>query len=311
MSMLRLLGEWFDDGFEVATQLVPLVFMVGAGAAQAQLPRAVPVAIAAQAGAQPAARGAVAAVIEPLPGFAALTLAANRVEIHVGSERAEVRTRLTYRNDGTTPIEAHYAVPLPAMLLQQTADELAASGESAGCGDAGDLEAAGSEQPDDALSAEFAEAGELDPRTMQAGTLWIAPGDSVTVEMRRPADLLRRAGRMRLVLPLIVDRQATFAPEFSADVLIDAGAPVIELSSATHGGQVSGIGERIAVLNVPNGRVYEGQFLAVEFALGSAPIADSAAAMSASMSASIPNVAHNIDWHGEGRALRRPVQQLQ
>jgi hypothetical protein len=293
MSLLQVLGS----GIEVATRLVPLVFAVGAGAAQAQLPRPVPAVFVSAAAAPAPDHGAVPAVIEPLPGFAPLTLASNRVEIHVGRERAEVRTRLTYRNDGPSPIEAHYAVPLQATLLQQSAGETI-DGEvdaDTGCGSS-EADTAVAAADGDPLAHEFAEAGEPDPRALQAGTLWIAPGDSVTVEMRRPADLFKRAGRVRLVLPLIVDRQATFTPEFSADVLIDAGAPVLELSSATHGGQVSGLGERIAVLNVPNGRVYEGQFLAVEFALGNPADARTAP------------LAQAIEWHGEGRALRRPPQ---
>jgi hypothetical protein len=88
--------------------------------------------------------------------------------------------------------------------------------------------------------------------------------------MLRPVELLVRHGRRRVVLPLVVDRSATFTPQFSAEVRVESERPISALASATHGGRVVGLGERHAVLTVPNGRVYEGRFLAVEFELADA-----------------------------------------
>jgi Ca-activated chloride channel family protein len=250
MSFVRTLA----DGAAQAAQLVPLLFALnGVTPAAAQLPRAVALAPGA----------AVPAVIEPLPSGAPLTLVANHVEVRVAGARAEVLTQLTYRNDGTVPIEARYSVPLPALVLQP--------GETASWPtDAAPFDCGGDEPPE---SAQFAEAGEADPRAYASGTLWIEPGEEVTVQMRRTADLLVRNGRHRLVLPLVVDRGATFTPRFSAEVRIEADLPIAALASATHRGQVVGLGERRAALIVPDGRVYEGQFLAVEFELGEAPLA--------------------------------------
>ncbi|MCK6429201.1 MAG: hypothetical protein L6Q72_08930 [Burkholderiaceae bacterium] len=250
MSFVRMLA----DGAAQAAQLVPLLFALnGVTPAAAQLPRAVALTPGA----------AAPAVIEPLPAGAPLTLVANHVEVRVHGARAEVLTQLTYRNDGSVPIEARYSVPLPALVLQP--------GEIASWPtDAAPFDCAGDEPPE---AAQYAEAGETDPRAYEAGTLWIEPGEEVTVKLRRPADLLVRNGRHRLVLPLVVDRGATFTPRFSAEVQIEAEQPIAALASATHRGQVSGLGERRAALIVPDGRVYEGQFLAVEFELGEGPVA--------------------------------------
>lgn len=249
MSFVRMLA----DGAAQAAQLVPLLFAFnGVTPTAAQLPRAV----AFMPGA------AAPAVIEPLPAGASLTLAANHVEVRVHGARAEVMTQLTYRNDGSVPIEARYTVPLPALVLQ--------SGQTASWPvDAAPFDCGGDEPPE---VAQFAEAGEADPRAYEAGTLWIEPGEEVAVKLRRPAELLVRNGRHRLVLPLAVDRGATFTPRFSAEVWIEAERPIAALASATHGGRVVGVGQRRAALIVPDGRVYEGQFLAVEFELGEGPV---------------------------------------
>ncbi len=245
MSFVRTLA----DGAAQAAQLVPLLFALnGVTPVAAQLPRAVAFAPGA----------AAPAVIEPVPAGAPLTLVANHVEVRVAGARAEVLTQLTYRNDGAMPIEARYSVPLPALVLQ--------SGDDASwANDPAPFDCGGDEPFE---SAQFAEAGEADPRAYASGTLWIEPGEEVTVMLRRPADLLVRGGRHRLVLPLVVDRDATFTPRFSAEVWIEADRPIAALASATHRGQVVGLGERRAALIVPDGRVHAGQFLAVEFELG-------------------------------------------
>ncbi|MFN3567125.1 MAG: hypothetical protein ACK4V1_14215 [Burkholderiaceae bacterium] len=250
MSFVRMLA----DGAAQAAQLVPLLFALnGAAPAAAQLPRAV----ASTPGA------AASVLIEPLPAGAPLVLVANHVEVRVDGARAEVLTQLSYRNVGSVPIEARYTVPLPALVLRpgeiaSWPDETAASD---GCDD---------EPPE---VAQFAEAGEADPRAYEAGTLWIEPGEEVVVRLRRPAELLARHGRHRLVLPLATDPGATFTPRFSAEVRIEADRPIAELFSATHGGQVVGSGQRQAALIVPEGRVYGARFFAVEFALVEASVA--------------------------------------
>jgi hypothetical protein len=250
MSFVRTLA----DGAAQAAQLVPLLFALnGAAPAAAELPRAAAFA-----------RGAAAqALLEPVPAGAPLTLAANHVEVRVHGARAEVLTQLTYRNDGSVPIEARYAVPLPALVLQP--------GQSASWPTAAAPLDCGSDEPPE--SAQFAEAGEADPRAYASGTLWIEPGEEVFVRLRRTVDLFVRGARHRLVLPLVLDRGATFTPRFSAEVRIEAERPIAALASATHRGQALGLGERHAALIVPEGRVYEGRFFAVEFELGAAEAA--------------------------------------
>ncbi|MFZ5538255.1 MAG: hypothetical protein ACOY5V_00765 [Pseudomonadota bacterium] len=265
MSFVRMLA----DGAAQAAQLVPLLFALnGAAPAAAQLPRAV--------ASSPDAAAPV--LIEPLPAGAPLVLVANHVEVRVDGARAEVSTQLTYRNDGTAPIEARYSVPLPARVLQP--------GDTASWPDETTaLDRCDDEAPE---AAEFAEAGEADPRAYEAGTLWIEPGEEVVVRLRRPAELLVRRGRHRLVLPLVTDPGAPFTPRFSAEVRIEADRPIAALASATHGGQVIGLGQRRAALTVPEGRAYQGRFFAVEFALVEAPTA-----------------AKSLAWGGETR-LRAP-----
>lgn len=188
--------------------------------------------------------------------------------MRIHGARAEVLTQPTNRHDGSVPIEARYTVPLPALVLQP--GEIASWPVDAAAVDCG-----GDEPPE---SARFAEAGEVDPRGYAAGTPWIEPGEEVTVWLRRPAELLVRNGRHRLVLPLVVDRGATFTPRFSAQVRIEAERPIAALACRTHGGQVFGLGERRAAPIVTDGRVYQGRFLAVEFEPGDVPSATSALA---------------------------------
>ena len=57
-------------------------------------------------------------------------------------------------------------------------------------------------------------------------------------------------------------------PEFSAEVEVGANQPIVALGSATHGGDVDGLGGSTARLFIPNGRVYEARFLSVDLELG-------------------------------------------
>lgn len=230
-----------------AAQLAPLLFaLITAQPAAAQLPRSA-------SAAAPAVDGAPAIVVIGEAGSAApLALRASHVEVRIAGRSARVRTTLTYRNDGAVPVEALYTVPLPAALatLHQPQDEAAPGG----CDEPYEL-------------AQFAEAGEAQP-VYERGSLLVAPGEEVTVRLDRVTDLLVRGDRHRLVLPLTTQRGGVFTPQFSASVTIDAGRPVTALASATHAAEVDGLGTPQARLLVPAGRVYEGQFLALDYTLG-------------------------------------------
>ena len=235
------------DGALRAAQLAPLLFALnGAPPAAAQLPRPLPAPQIAVPGSAPAT-----VVLGETGSAAPLALHASHVEVRITGRSAHVRTTLTYRNDGTVPVEALYTVPLPAALatLLQPGDEA-----FGGCDEPYEL-------------AQFAEAGEAPP-VYERGSVLLAPGEEVTVKLDRVTDLLVRGDRHRLVLPLPTQRGGVFTPQFSASVTIDAGRPVRELASATHVAEVDGVGTRQARLVVPAGRVQEGQFLALDYTLG-------------------------------------------
>lgn len=256
-----------------AAQLAPLLF---AQPAAAQLPRPLNPP-AAQAG------GATTTVVlDPASTPAPLQLVASHLDVQVNGKLAMVRTTLTYRNAGALPVEALYTVPLPALLA--TADQrVIALGapvmEDAGCGD----------EPYEV--AQFAEAGEAPEVRYEQGTVLVAPGEEVTLTLARPTELVVRDARYRLVLPLGFQRGASFTPRFSADVSVAAEQPIRALTSATHGGEVENLGGTHARLSIPEGRAYEGQFLAFDFELGEGE-ADTP----------VRNVAA---WGGEGRGLVR------
>jgi len=95
----------------------------------------------------------------------------------------------------------------------------------------------------------------------------VAPGEQVGVEVLREVPV-SIAGRLRrLQLPLPVDRAAPWVPRFTADVLVEAGQPIRRLSSPTHRALVDGLGERSALLSVPDGFVYRQTQLTIEFEL--------------------------------------------
>jgi hypothetical protein len=139
------------------------------------------------------------------------------------------------------------------------------------------------------VDPEFIEAGER-PVPRGHSEVVLAPGEDVTVVVERDTELLTRGDHHRLVLPLLTQRHGMFTPQFSAAVSIDAARPIVALASATHAGEVSGVGDTTAQLVVPSGRVHEGQFLAVDFTLGGAV-------------ASPPSVAADDGrrWGGEAR----------
>ena len=257
-----------------AGPLVPLLIALAAlNAAQpahAQLPRPVtqtlpPVTVTAPA----------AVEIDTGTDASPLTLLASHVDIRIVGAQARVRTTLTWRNDGPLPVEAVYRAPLPAALARLV--DVGADG----CGDTSMADL-------DDEAAEAAEAGDAAPAGH--GSVRLAPGEEVRVTVERDATLIARGDHHRLVLPLFTQRNGAFTPQFSATASIDAARPIVDLGSATHPVEIEMLGESQARLSIPNGRVYEGQFLALHFTLGNdAPVA------------SVP-APTALRWGGEGLA---------
>ncbi len=278
------------DGALRAAQLVPLVFTLGAlQPAAAQLPRPV-VAAAAPAPVMATAPAARTVVLDARATMEPLQLAISHVDVQVTGARALVRTTLIYRNDGTVPVDAVYAVPLPALFAApgEPLEHLGMDEAPDGCGD----------EPE--ALAQFAEAGESLDTRVERGSVTVAPGEEVTVVLAREVDLVSRGDRHRLVLPLDFQRGASFTPHFSAEFDVTADRPVLALTSATHGGTASGTGSTRARLVIPEGRVAEGQFLAVDFEVG----AGTEVAQATAAEADTP-VRNAAAWGGEGRGLVR------
>jgi hypothetical protein len=252
MSLVRLLAE----GAGEAVKLVPLVFTLGFAPAYAQLPRLVPVQ-EAEVGPAP--------LLQPVAGSGAATLVAQHLALTLSDQVSQLRTTAVFRNDTQAPIAARYALPLAgAVTLHGIDDEAGDTGIDAGCG--------GGDDPDEtdqaAAAAEFIEAGERYPQQIQSGVVWLEPGDEITLVSVRPADVIKRDSRRRVVVVLPPPPAGQPAPQFSAEVAVDATQPIVALGSATHGGEVDGLGSSHARLFVPNGRVYEARFLSVDLELG-------------------------------------------
>jgi len=263
MSMVRLLAE----GAGEAVRLVPLLFTLGGAPAHAQLPRPVP--------AQEAAAGATAA-IWPASGSTAPRLVSEHLELTLADSGSVVRTTLVYRNDTDSPVTVHYALPLAgAVSLRGLDDEpLESPGllapRDCSCPARSDDEV----RDEPAETAQFAEAGEADPLATQSGLMWLAPGDEVTLVAVRPVAVQARDTRRRVVLALPEAEDGQPVPRFSAEVEVAANAPIVALGSATHGGEVDGLGNSRARLIVPNGRADAGRFFSVDLELGHADRAD-------------------------------------
>lgn len=236
---MRSVFQFLTDGATQAAALVPLVFVLPAPAAQAQLPRLV------------ASNTAAPVLLEPTRLSGPLALKSRHMDVRIAGSSVEVRTQLVFRNDSSGPVSASYLLAGGARLV--TADE----DFGGSCG--GD---------DDAtpFDAEFAETGEK--RRVETVNVEVPPGDEIVIEMRRPGDLFVRGARHRLVLPITGDERSVFTPGFTARVEVIGTRPIAKLVSATHGGIVTGIGERSAQIEIANGRAYASPFLAVEFELG-------------------------------------------
>jgi hypothetical protein len=254
MSLVRLLAE----GAGEAVKLVPLVFTLGFASAQAHLPRAVPVQAEADAGPTP--------MLQPVANSPAPTLIAQHLTIAFSEDGSQIHATSVFRNDTDEPIAARYSLPLAGVVTLQGVDEdtdEADADNDSGCGgdDADDAD-------ETADAAQFTEAGEPNPQSAQSGVLWLDPGDEVTLESVRPATVLERDSRRRVVLVLPPAPAGQAEPQFSAEIDVDSTRPVVALGSATHGGDVDGLGSSRARLFIPNGRVYEARFLSVDFELG-------------------------------------------
>lgn len=254
MSLVRLLAE----GAGEAVKLVPLVFTLGLAPAHAQLPRTAPVQ-QSEAGPAPA--------LQPVEGSAAPTLVVQHFALALSDQGSQLRATSVFRNDTNAPIAARYTLPLAgAITLHGIDDETDVVIDESGCGggnDAGDAD-------ETAATAQFIEAGEVNPQNVQSGVVWLEPGDEITIVSVRPADVFKRDSRRRVVIALPRAPEGQRAPQFSAEVAVDATQPIVALGSATHGGDVDGLGGSHARLFVPNGRVYEARFLSVDLELGTA-----------------------------------------
>ena len=208
-----------------------------------------------------------------------LTLLANHVDIRVVGSAARVRTTLTWRNDGATPIAATFRAPLPSALAQLKFDDAID-----GCGDLPDVEL-------QAMDDESVETGDAPARGH--GVVHLAPGEEVRVTVERETTLIARGDHHRIVLPLFTQRGGLFTPRFSATASIDAARPIVDLTSATHPIEVDRLGDSQALVVVSGGRVHEGQFLALDFTLGTDATVVAATATSA------PTAQR---WGGEGLA---------
>jgi hypothetical protein len=257
MSLVRLLAE----GAGEAVKLVPLVFTLGLASAQAHLPRAVPVQAEADAGPTP--------MLQPVADSPAPTLVAQHLTIAFSEEGSQIHAKSVFRNDTDEPIAARYSLPLAGVVTLQGVDENtdeADEDNDSGCG--GDAADNADDADETADVAQFTEAGEPNPQRAQSGVLWLEPGDEVTLESVRPATVLERDSRRRVVLVLPPAPVGQPAPQFSAEIDVDSTRPIVALGSATHGGDVDGLGSSRARLFIPNGRVYEARFLSVDFELG-------------------------------------------
>jgi hypothetical protein len=248
MSLVRVLAARAG-----AVKLAPLVFTLGLTAAQAHLARA---AVAQEADAGPAP------VLQPIAGSAAPTLMAQHLELALSDQSSVLRATSVFRNDAAVPIAARYTLPLAGVVTLRGVDSDADAWdeEAPACG--------GTDAEDQDEAAEYIEAGEFNPKDVQSGVVWLNPGDEVTLVSIRPANVLKRDSRRRVVFVLPPAPAGQPVPEFSAEVDVEANQPIVALGSATHGGDVDGLGSSRARLFIPNGRVYEARFLSVDFQLG-------------------------------------------
>lgn len=233
----------FVEGLRRAATYVTLLFNLNA----MQPATAEPASVHSPAVAPLAIDGSIAAT--------GLTLVAHHVDARVDGTTASVQVVLLLRNDSATGISAQYVLPHPARLFR--GDVHGAAGDVALLGRDTDLPPALAEQ------AETAAARPV----RRYDVVVVAPGEQIALEVLREAAVDVRGNVQRLRLPLCVDPAAPWTPRFTADVLVEADRAVRRLSSPTHPVLVDGIGSRMAMLSVAEGRVHRQTQLVVEFEL--------------------------------------------
>lgn len=250
------LASMMLDGAARAAQLLPLAFSLNVmQPAAAQLPRPEPALRVADS---ETSAGSDVAVFDATYGRR-LPQVARHVAVDVHGAQAIVHTVLTYRNDSAEPIHALFRVPLPAVVTGPL-DYVAVLSDDAD--DAGGVD---EEMP----TTERVEAGE-DLAQFEHGSLLLAPGEEITVTLTRLTPIVVREQRHRLVLPLPAAAEGDTAPRFSAEVLVHAAQPIRALGSATHVGQISGLGDRSVRLLIPEGGAAARRFLSIDFELDDA-----------------------------------------
>lgn len=214
-----------------------------------------PPAAAAPPPAAPAAAAPLA--VDGSVAESGLTLTAHHLDLRVAEGSASARVQLLLRNDRPDAVVVQYLLPEAARFVR---------GEAAGLPGRADM-AALCEDAD--LSLQAAEQAEAEPGRLlrRADVIVVAPGEQISLEVQRQVPVVEAGGVYRLLLPLPVDRAAPWVPRFTADVQVEAGRPIRRLSSPTHEALVDGLGERTAVLSVPDGFVYRQSRLEVEFEL--------------------------------------------
>jgi hypothetical protein len=207
-----------------------------------------------------AAADVAALAVDGSVAASGLTLVAHHLDVRVAGAAATVQSWMLLRNDRPTGLAVQYVLPQPACVVR---------GEPAAPAGAVDLAA---RCDDGDLSPEAAEQAEAAPgrRVHRYDVIVFAPGEQLGVAIRRELPVEVAGGVHRLRLPLPVDREAPWVPRFTADVLVEAAQPIRRLASPTHEALVDGLGERSALLSVPDGFVYRQGQLAVEFELGEA-----------------------------------------
>ena len=209
----------------------------------------------------PAARShPVALAIDGSVAATGLTLAAHHVDARIAGDSASVQAWLLLRNDTAAEISAQYVLPHPARIVRGDIRTLSGRADMASlCADA-DLSTDAAEHAETATGR----------RVQQHDVIVVAPGEQITVEVLREVPVVAVGRVRRLHLPLPVDPAASWVPQFTADVLVEADRPVTRLSSTTHPVLVDGLGERTATLSVADGFVHRKAHLTVEFELGAA-----------------------------------------
>jgi hypothetical protein len=199
-------------------------------------------------------------VIDGSVADSGLTLAAHHLDVRVADGNASVQVLMLLRNDKADEVAIQYVLPYPARVVHGGARGLLGRADMASLCDDADL------------SPEAAEHAETAPRRLvqRHDVIVVAPGEQISVELQREVPVVLAGGVHRLQLPLPVDRDAPWVPRFTADVLVEADQPIGRLSSPTHSALIHGLGERTALLSVPDGFVYRQTRFAVEFELDAA-----------------------------------------